>query len=312
MTITAAELAVFAAPSFAAQPHWIEEHRGTLRGLVAARGAVLVRGLDVRTPATASAVSHGLADQLMPELEGFAPRTSYGGGVYSGTIWPPDQPMCMHHELSYRTEIPSLLIFSCLTAPALGGATALADGAAVLSDLPPDLVGRFEAAGWELRRTHNDVVGVPWATAFGTSDRAQVERYCEDHGIRYRWQADGGLHTRRTMPALLTHPAGGPRVWFNQIAFLNEWTMEPAVRDYLTSEFGPDGLPFTTFCGDGQPIGAATVDGINEVYAAHTMREEWQSGDLLLVDNLRMAHSREAYTGAREIVVALADPVSRS
>ena len=39
----------------------------------------------------------------------------------------------------------------------------------------------------------------------------------------------------------------------------------------------------------------------------HTVRERWQSGDLLLVDNVRTAHARQAFEGPREIVVAMAD-----
>ncbi|WP_199813428.1 TauD/TfdA family dioxygenase, partial [Streptomyces stelliscabiei] len=38
-------------------------------------------------------------------------------------------------------------------------------------------------------------------------------------------------------------------------------------------------------------------------------RRPWRPGDLLLVDNLRCAHSREPYQGPREVLVGLADPV---
>jgi len=39
------------------------------------------------------------------------------------------------------------------------------------------------------------------------------------------------------------------------------------------------------------------------------VRERWQAGDLMLVDNIRTAHSREAYQGPREILVGMAEPV---
>jgi hypothetical protein len=51
------------------------------------------------------------------------------------------------------------------------------------------------------------------------------------------------------------------------------------------------------------------VDLLNQAYDAHTAREPWQGGDLLLVDNIRTAHSREPYDGPREVLAALADPV---
>ena len=49
---------------------------------------------------------------------------------------------------------------------------------------------------------------------------------------------------------------------------------------------------------------------LNEVYEANTAREPWQAGDLMLVDNIRTAHSREPFEGPREVVVALADGVN--
>ena len=76
-------------------------------------------------------------------------------------------PGSAYDELSYALQCPSRLVFCCLTAPDRGGATALADAAAVLRDLPPELVDRFTRTGWQLLRTHNDIVGVRWPEAFG-------------------------------------------------------------------------------------------------------------------------------------------------
>jgi alpha-ketoglutarate-dependent taurine dioxygenase len=303
---------VTASPGCSGPLAWLTEHRESLRVAATDYGALLVRGLELRDARQVGAAARRLSRRLMVERDPFTARTAYGDGVYSTSDWPPDQPMCMHHELSYSLEFPGLLVFGCLTAPSAGGATALADGTSVLRDLRPDLVDRFQRLGWELLRTHNDVVGVPWPEAFGSTDRAVVERYCRDNDIEFRWDTDGGLRTRRVRPAVAVHPATGERVWFNQIAFLNEWTLEPAVREYLVLEFGPDGLPFNTRLGNGEPLDRATVDLINEVYEAHTVREPWRDGDLLLVDNLRMAHAREPYEGQRDVVVAMADPVRLS
>ena len=56
-------------------------------------------------------------------------------------------------------------------------------------------------------------------------------------------------------------------------------------------------------------ISADVVQVINEVYEAHTARERWQAGDLMLVDNVRTAHGKEPFQGPREVVVAMADAV---
>jgi hypothetical protein len=218
----------------------------------------------------------------------------------------------MHHEISYGLEFPGLLLFACLEAPGSGGATALADASAVLRALPRELVSRFEREGWLLTRSYHEDIGASVEEAFGTDDRAAVERYCRRHAIECAWQSDGSLHTRQRRGAVLRHPAAGLPCWFNQIAFLNEWTMEPEVHEYLVDVYGADGLPFNTRFGDGDPIDADVVRAINEVYDAHTVREPWQDGDLLLVDNIRTAHSREPFEGPREVLAALGDPVLRT
>ncbi|MEV5593254.1 TauD/TfdA family dioxygenase [Streptomyces sp. NPDC052496] len=279
-----------------------------VRDLVTQHGALLVRGLGLRAPNDLARAARWLGVTPVAEREGFAGRTDHGDGVYSSSHWPADEPMCMHHELSYAAEVPSIALFGCLTAPASGGATAVADARTLLRTLPADLVERFEREGWLLDRDYREV-GVSWAEAFGTQDRAEVSAYCAAHAIEHEWLTDDVLRTRQRRAAVVTHPVTGERLWCNQIAFLNGLTMDPAVREYLTSFYGPDALPFNTRLGTGEPISEDVVETINAAYTAATSREPWQAGDLLVVDNLRMAHSREAYEGDREIVALFGDPV---
>lgn len=291
-----------------AASRWAAAHRGALSAAVREHGSVLVRGLELRDAAEAGEVFRSLAD-LMPEREAFAPREAYSEGVYSSTKWPSNQPMCMHHELSYTVQVPGLMLFACLTAPTTGGATAVSDSSKVLDALPAAMVERFEREGWLLVRNYNDEIGASWEEAFGTEDRVVVEAYCQANAITLEWLPDGGLRTRQRRSAVLRHPVTGRRSWFNQIAFLNEWTLDPEIREYLVEMYDADGLPFNTCYGNGDPIGEDVVATLNEVYEANTVREPWQAGDLMLVDNIGTAHSREAFEGPREVVVAMGDPV---
>ena len=288
---------------------WAAGSAEALRALVAHHGCVLIRGLGLHDAASAGAVFRRLAGDLMIEREAFAARRAYPDGLYSASKWPANQQMCMHHELSYALEFPGTMLFACLTAPAAGGATAVADGPSVLEALPAELVSRFELQGWVLTRNYNEDIGASVADAFGTDDRGAVERYCRANATEFEWQPDGGLRTRQHRSAVVRHPLTGQRCWFNQIAFLNERTIDPEIREYLVDVYGADGLPFTTCFGNGDPIGADVVQVLNETYEASTVREPWQDGDLLMVDNIRTAHSREPFEGPREVLVALADPV---
>jgi hypothetical protein len=142
-----------------------------------------------------NAVSHHQIPELSPlsrplsessDLPGircalaFAPRRKYSDGVYSASKWPPNQHMCMHHELSYTLEFPSLMLFACLIAPADGGETPVADSQALLHALPSELVERFERVGWLLIRNYNGEIGASITEAFGTDDRRAVESYCRN------------------------------------------------------------------------------------------------------------------------------------
>ncbi len=287
---------------------WATEQRHVLRSFVAGRGALLVRGLGLHDAAESEAVFRRLGS-LMAEREGIAERRQYSEGVYSSSKWPPNQLMCPHHEQSYALEFPSLMLFACVTAPATGGSTTLADSPAVLHALSPELVQRFEKVGWLLIRNYNDDIGVPFSKAFGTEDPRAVENYCRTNAIQWEWQPGGALRTWQRRSAVMRHPLTGERCWFNQVAFLNEWTLIRDVRDYLVDVYGEEGLPFNTRFGDGDPIGPEIVQTINDVYEANTVREEWQAGDLLVVDNVRTAQGRDPFTGPRDIVEAMADPV---
>src|SRR5881396_4286957 len=199
--LKAGKLPVLRAEASGDAERWAAEHRDALRTLVAEHGSLLVRGLGLRDVAETDAVFRRLGS-LMPEMEAFAPRRRYAQGVYSSSKWPPNQPMCMHHELSYALEFPGLMLFACLIAPAAGGATPVADSPTVLRALPAELVERFQKVGWLLIRNYNDDIGASIAGAFGTDDHSAVESYCRANAIQFEWQADGAFRTWQRRSAI--------------------------------------------------------------------------------------------------------------
>ncbi|CAM5701328.1 hypothetical protein SPURM210S_00411 [Streptomyces purpurascens] len=173
-----------------------------------------------------------------------------------------------------------------------GGATALADATAVLHALPADLVDRFTREGWLLTRAYNEGIGATLGQSFGTDDRGEVEAYCRAHAIDWSWQPDGSLRTWRRRHADVRAPVSGRPCWFDQIAFLNEWTMASEVREFLIKEYGPNGLPFNTLYGNGDPVPPDVIKQINKTYEARTVRRAWQRGP-----DLRGQHPHRAQPG---------------
>jgi hypothetical protein len=67
-------------------------------------------------------------------------------------------------------------------------------------------------------------------------------------------------------------------------------------------------LDINTFYGDGTPIEAETLENIHAAYEQATVAFPWQPGDILMVDNMLVAHGRAPFSGPRRIVVAMAEP----
>ncbi|MFJ1608560.1 TauD/TfdA family dioxygenase [Streptomyces sp. NPDC088253] len=288
---------------------WLSAHRTQIRQELLRSGALMLRGLGVRDTAGFAR----LRDVLIPQSAGYkekaTPRTDFGEGVFSSTDLPAMQPIRLHNENSYTLDFPGTLLFGCITAPEEGGATTVGDMREALRRIPAHLRARFEAAGWLLLRNYSELAGLPWQKTFSTEDPAVVEAYCHDHTIGHEWLADGSLRTQQRRSAVVSHPVTGEKVWFNHFAFWNQWALDEDVRDVLVETYGEDGLPFDTYLGDASRLSRADVEALIAVYDEVTVREEWQPGDLLLVDNILCAHGREAFRGDRRIVVAMGDPV---
>ncbi|MFF4411157.1 TauD/TfdA family dioxygenase [Streptosporangium sp. NPDC001559] len=280
-----------------------------LRAALAEHGAVHLRGLPLKGVDDFARVRDVLIPRHTPYREKATPRSDLGSGVFSSTDLPPSQPIMMHNENSYTLTFPGLLLFACLTAPEEGGATPVADCRKVLRNVPAPLAEKVRASGWLLRRGYSEHISTDWRTAFSAQDRGDVERYCADNLIGHRWQDDGNLRTSQLRPGVIRHPRSGEEVWFNHLAFWNEWSLDEELREVLVEEFGRDGLPFNTAFGDGEPLTRDDLEDLRAAYEAATVRERWRPGDLLIVDNVLTAHGRDPFRGDRRIVVAMGEPV---
>lgn len=284
---------------------WAGANRDVVDGWLAEYGALMFAGFGV-TLAELAATTEALAGTPLPYRERSSPRTRLADGVYTSTEYPADQTIPLHNESSYQRYFPARLVFCCLRAPSSGGTTPLADCRGVLRRLPPPVVARFRELGVRYVRNFHDGVGLSWREVFQTDDRAEVERYCDENGIRARWRPDGGLRTEQDRPAVAVHPATGAETWFNHAAFFHVSSLPPDVARGLTDQFGPADLPTNSYYGDGSPIEDDVLATIRAAYAAETRSAPWHDGDVLLVDNLLVAHGREPFTGPRSIAVAMA------
>ncbi|MEU3457519.1 TauD/TfdA family dioxygenase [Micromonospora sp. NPDC006766] len=288
---------------------WLEDAHDEVRAALDAHGVLFLRGLPLRGVEDFAVIRDAVVSSRAPYQEKATPRSDFGDDVFSSTDLPPAQRIRQHNENSYTITFPGTLMFACLIAPEWGGATPTADCRRVLEFIPDDLARRFREHGWILRRNYSEHLSLPWRTSFGTDSAEEIERYCAANLIGCEWGQDGTLHTTQLRPAVLHHPRTSEAVWFNHVAFWNRYSLDESIREVLESDLGEDGLPFATMLGDGTTLTRDEVDAINAAYDKATVRESWQPGDLMIVDNILASHGREAFQGDRRILVAMGDAV---
>jgi hypothetical protein len=180
----------------------------------------------------------------------------------------------------------------------------------VLARLRPATRRAFAAKGvLYVRNFGNGLFGPSWQDAFQTSDRGEVDSYCRANGVEVEWLRPDRLRTRQVRPALIRHPETREAAWFNHAAALHVSTLPERTRRTLTKLFSEDDYPSNSYLGDGTPIEPDVIDEVRAAYRAEAVRFDWRPGDLLVLDNMLVAHGRDPFEGPREVVVALAEPM---
>lgn len=270
-------------------------------------GSILFRGFDVTTAAQLERFIQNLSGDLLQYSERSSPRTQVAGNIYTSTDYPADQEIFFHNENSYQHAWPMKIGFLCLTPALSGGETPIADTRKVYQRISASVRERFERKGVQYVRNFSRELGIPWQTAFQTDDPATVERYCALGGIQCEWKDGHRLTTRVVRKAIATHPISHEPTWFNHAVFFHVSTLSPATRNALTSMFKDEDLPNNTYYGDGTPIEAEVLDQLREAYREEAVTFPWQTGDILMLENMLVAHSRSPFTGPRKILVGMSD-----
>jgi alpha-ketoglutarate-dependent taurine dioxygenase len=287
---------------YASIADWISSN-SSWETLLYTHGFILFRGFGITDPTAFDVTLDSLMQPSLEFSEETSPRSGVTDRIFTSTDYPKDYPIQFHHEFSYRKSYPDRLAFCCLRPAENGGATPLADSRKVLHRIPDDIVTRFEKLGITYIRNFTGL-GLSWEDAFGTSDKEQVSDYCRSNGVHYSWSGDD-LHTRQTAPAVITHPVTGERAWFNSAINLNVSGIEPKpVRDALRL-LPENSIPTNTLYGSGKQIEPDVIETLRLAYTEEAIRFDWQSGDVLLIDNLLTAHSREPFRGERKIIVGM-------
>nr|AGS49319.1 SyrP-like protein [uncultured bacterium esnapd2] len=273
--------------------------------LLTASKAVVFRDFNV-TEETVESVMELLLPQRLAYVHGNSPRTKVGKNIYTSTEYPPEFTISMHNELSYAHAWPDRLLFFCAVAPGSGGATPIVDGQLWLESLDPEVRQAFAGGIRYTQNLHDGFgLGKSWQDTFETTDRAEVEAFLADTQAEWEWKKDGTLRVRQVRPSTIKHPETGAEVWFNQSDQWHPAALGDETAAELAQLLPEDELPQSVTFADGTPIPGEWVVQVRDRGLENAVNVDWYQGDLMIIDNLQVAHGRRPFTGSRRILVAM-------
>ncbi|MDA9272097.1 TauD/TfdA family dioxygenase [bacterium] len=288
--------------------NYVKDNKDFIQKTIHQYGGIILRNFGIRAVSEFSKLSEIISPNLLDYVNRSTPRTRLGGKIYTATEYPAHKHIPPHNENAYTLAWPEKLLFFCVIAPQSGGETPIVDSRQVLSKLDKNIVKRFNDKQVLYTRNYATGIDLSWQDVFQTSDKKEVEHYCDDNKIQYTWHdnADGlELTTKQICQATLKHPVTSDNVWFNQAHLFHVASLDDADRSALLSIVKEDRLPRNASYGDGSNISDVDIQHILSVYDAEKIVFQWQKGDVMILDNVLMAHARHPFSGERKIVVAM-------
>jgi alpha-ketoglutarate-dependent taurine dioxygenase len=274
-------------------------------------GAILFRGFGVRSTESFGSAAEALCSPLMDYVYRSTPRTTVGKHVYTATEYPAHASIPMHNEHAYARDWPMRLMLCCLSPAETGGETPLASTAGVTKRIADEVKESFARRGVMYVRNYGRGVDLTWQQTFQTDSKQDVATFCREHSIECEWLSDGHLRTRQRCQGLARHPVTNQELWFNQAHLFHVSSLDAATQSAMLDVFAEEHLPRNAYFGDGGAIDPGVLDHIRQAYVSETFTCAWESGDVMLLDNMLVSHGRRPYTGQRRVLAAMGDPVSR-
>jgi alpha-ketoglutarate-dependent taurine dioxygenase len=99
-------------------------------------------------------------------------------------------------------------------------------------------------------------------------------------------------------------------VFFNQVQLHHLSCLDSATRDSMLALFKEEDMPRNVYYGDGSLIEDEVMEKLDELFWTTSVSFPWREGDLIMVDNMLVAHARQPYVGPRKILVAMGEMIS--
>ncbi|TIB78811.1 Clavaminate synthase-like protein [Wallemia mellicola] len=287
-------------------------------------GGVLIRGLPTKTPeAISSAIKCLGVGEQFSQLGASGKRSTLASELQTSNEGPKTLRMWQHNERARYTTFPTHIIFSAYRfTPLSGGRTPICSSIEVFEriekELPefldelvkrklitkqyyphPSRVGKDNPFSWRQADTfgHNILPEDDDATA-----HQKAESKAKELG-EVTWDEDDALTVTMKLPGV--RRIKGHATFFNGLG--GRWGMikQRGAVDY--PHIGRDGMKYLPpLYGDGSSIPIEYLDKVLKIQDDVTIYIPWQEGDILVLDNFKVQHAREPWSGEQHDRIILA------
>lgn len=285
-------------------------HGEQIQEILFRMGAIKFQNIYINSLFDFQHIVDAISDKFLNYIDGNSPRTKLSGHVYTSTEYDKSRRITMHNELSYSAKWPQKLFFSCIQPSETGGETLLADSREILEFMNKDIVSEISRKGITyIRNLHGGTgMGPSWQDTFETTDKKRLEAYCQAYSINYEWVHGDMLKLKQFASGIIQHRQTKESLWFNQIDQFHPYHLGEELFETLQALYSsPENFPLYVTYGDGTAIDEGSVKEILDTIEDLTLAPVWNRNELLIVDNERVCHGRNSYTGERRVLVAMSE-----
>lgn len=240
------------------------------------------------------------------------------GFVDSAAGAPSEVTIQFHHEMAYAASYPKYVTFAMVRQADEDGTTTLADSMRVQQLMSKPLLDKFRTTGVQyIRRLHDEAERnapdfyTSWQGAFLTDSIEEAMKKGNNAETFSILERHDERRLRQTLwcPVFHQHPQHG-ELFFNSV--LNRHGSWLDGHSYW-GEIPNEERPYHCVWGDGAEFSDEELREIREVHRESTVQIRLDPGDVLVLDNLRVAHGRTPYRGSSRLLgLLLSDMVPRA
>lgn len=322
--------------SFASLKLLLNENGAEFNKLLDTYGAILFRGFEVEDGNQFQEVLELLNIQLESAYHfGSAHRVRITDKVFTSSEAPPHTIIAPHNELNMVPVRPSVLALFCQVQPDLYGETPIINTEKLFNSLSPSLQHKIANFPQRfVRYVPNHLLEL----VFEGLSREEITKLLTEQKFDFDWEEDGSLNFACSYITLFSHPRTRRLCFCLSIVdclVSREWYRNISQRYPLGKRLYYNWLPASLYKEYQQRLttAATVVDGsqkrtstlnayfVNAQGQSTTMtsREakelgkaewenasifQWKQGDILVIDNLQVAHSRLNTGQKRKILTA--------